>query len=213
MGKPQFKNRVVLEGGSLLGSIIYFLDKDKRGCFKFSLKPKIGGTEMMFEGIKDGKRTNITPHTDTGRSVDVSYKFSDNLLEFKMQKKVAKTQSIFLKMPSVPDSFLFSVRLKNWERLPAIPSAAGQLELKPPTSESKIAIIFSFLNKDGKATLDRKGHLDKEGRTIIVNLPHEAPFDKILIGVIADPENDEPYDVTIKAPNYPLHEKQDKPKP
>ncbi len=201
MSKFIHKARVVLEGGKLVGSFLFFNDAAGRPCFKFSLKPKLGAAEVSFEDKNTGERTKLTVAPPPEMSVDVSYKFDDRLLELKRQEPGKSPERHFIKTPEVPIAYLFSVRIKNCELLPVIPVEPGMFELKPPISAEKVAVIFSFVGEEGRPFMIDE-YLKAEGRTIIIDLPNNPPFDKLYVGVVGESENNEPYDLTIKAPNY-----------
>lgn len=201
MSKTEHKARVVLEGGRLIGSFLFFNDKDGRPCFKFSLKPKLGAAEMLFENKKTGKRTRLSDTPPPEMSVDVSYKFNDRRLELKRQEPGKTPERHFIQTPEIPIAYLFSVRIKNHEHLPVVPIEAGMFELKPPTSAKNVAVVFSFVGEEGRPFMIEE-YLKADGRTIILDLPANPPFNKLYVGVVGESENSEPYDLTIKAPKY-----------
>ena len=196
------KRHLFLEGNRLLGSLLYYKDAQGRPCLKLSIKHKIAG-DLWIEERKTGKTRGFLPTQSDGMSADVSYKFADNLLEVKTQVPRERPRPVMTEVPTPPQTYLFMIRLRDWEHLPVGVPDADSLMLTTPWPCKEVVIFASFAGAGGKPFMPEDGVMKEvEGRTIVINLPLAAPYDQIWIGICEDKKNDEKYPLTIKAPNY-----------
>ena len=201
MSKPKKKSRLLLEGNKLLGSLIYFEDKEGRDCLKLSFKNKVSPSKTLFEDIKTGAKTELASSSDE-TSVDISYKFKDSILELKEEVPGKKKEGKFLKVPIPIGNYLFLIRLKDWHHLNKVKADASSILLETPSSGNKIAVFFSFAGVEGKPFVPKEYWAQHEVRSIPVNLPNKGPLDKIWIGVVKDEGNNGPYNLEVKVPQY-----------
>ena len=124
------------------------------------------------------KRTNPT-------TLDISYKFPDNLLEVK-EIVNGKTERAFYKVPLPVSGVLFMIRIKDWQTLDNDQPKPNPLVLTPPTNTNNVVIIFSFLGENG-LPFTAGGYQPTEGMGTI-DLP-ESPLNMFCIGLAEDPNN------------------------
>lgn len=198
----EMKKHLFLEGNRLLGSLLYYQDAQGRPYLKFSIKHKVAGN-LWVQERKTGKEKSFLPTQAAEMSADASYKFADNLLELKTQIPGERPRPLMTEVPTPPQNYLFMIRLKDWEHLPVDIPDADSLMLAPPWSCNEIVIFISFPGVEGKPFMPEDGVMKEvEGRTIVINLPLAAPYDKVWIGIGEDKGNNEKYPLTIKGPNY-----------
>jgi hypothetical protein len=200
MSKPIQKTQIILEGNKLLGSLLYFQDSKGRPCLKLSFKNKIAPAKLWAIDKSTGAKKDLKDTPDE-HSLDISYKFTDSVLEIKSEIPGTKPSGTFIDVPLPPLSYLFLIRIKDWHDLSEVIPEKNHLLLTPPTNASQIAVFFSFTGTDGKPFLDPEYNTEF-GRTIIFNIPHPAPLDKLWIGIVEDKEHNEPYNLLIKVAKF-----------
>lgn len=172
----------LLIGNKYLGSLLYFKDAQGRGCLKLSFKNKVAdltrGTDVPTSLPVPIKRTDPT-------TLDISYKFEDNLLEVK-ETVNDKIERSFYKVPIPVTGVLFMIRIKDWQTLDDDKPKPSPLALTPPTNTSSVAVIFSFLGENG-LPFTAGGYQPVEGMGTI-DLP-ESPLNTFCIGLAQDPNN------------------------
>jgi hypothetical protein len=195
-----FKKRLYLQGNRLLGSLIYFLDSKDRPCLKISFKNKVGGAKMWSKDRFTDTETELA-NDFQDLSLDVSYKFQDGLLELKREVPGNKPERKFLLVPQPPTSYLFLVRINDLEILNIATLAEDHLVLEPPVTTKQVAVFFSFAGADGRPLLPDE-YANDYGKSIIQEIPHEKPYDKIWIGIVEDTPHTYPFNLLIKIPEY-----------
>lgn len=184
----------LLIGNKYLGSLLYFKDKDGRGCLKLSFKNKIAdfvkGTDMPTTLPVPVKLTDPV-------SLDVSYKFQDSLLEV---KKIVngKTEREFYRVSLPIQTCLFLIRIKDWHQLDDAPQSSSPLVLTPPSSGNSVAVVFSFLGENGQPIAP------KEYNCLMgtIDLP-ESPLKTFCIGIADDPNNNDTNGFLLQIP-FPI---------
>lgn len=194
--KQEIKSHLLIEN-KYLGTLLYFKDKDGRGCLKLSFKNKIAdfvvGTDMPT--------TMPAPVKLTGPiTLDVSYKFQDALLEVKKMVN-GKPDRAFYKTTQPIANLLFMIRIKDWHLLNNDQPSANPLVLTPSSQDSKVAIIFSFLADNGLPFVPT-GYVCPMGMGTIA-LP-EDPLKTFCIGIADDPTNNADQGFQIQIP-FPVH--------
>lgn len=202
MGNIFMKKRLFLEGNHLLGALLFYEDAEKRPCLKFSIQHKMEG-DLWVQDRKSGREKSFLEDKTQARSSDISYKFSDNLLEVKTQVPGERPRPLMTEVPTPPQNYLFLVRVRDWEHLPVEVPDTDALVLAPPWSCKEVVIFVSFAGIEGKPFMPERGVMKEvEGRTIVIELPLTPPYDRVWIGVGEDSGNTERYPLTVKAPNY-----------
>ncbi len=176
-----------------LGALLYFKDKDSRGCLKLSFKNKVGG---FVKGTDVPAKLPVPLKIGSPISLDVSYKFQDSLLEV---KKVVngKEQPEFYDVPLPISNCLFIIKLKNWHTLDDAKLSKCSLVLTPTNQSKDVAVIFSFLGDNGLPFMPQ-GYYCPMGMATI-DLP-EHPLNKMCIGIADDANNTEANDFNIYIP-------------
>ena len=152
---------------------------------------------------KTSKEKSFLPEQGKAMSGDVSYKFADHLLEVKTQIPGEPPRPLMTEVPTPPGNYLFMIRVKDWSHLPVEEPGQDALVLTPAWPCKEVVIFVSFAGSDGKPFMPEDGVMkEREGRTIILDLPLPVPYDKVWIGIGEDAGNNERYPFTIKAPNY-----------
>jgi hypothetical protein len=198
MSKPLLKSHILL-GDKLLGSLFYFKDTQNRSSLKLSFKNKLGSFTMWAdsEHLKDKL---ALPPSNEDVSFDLSYKFTDNLLEVKRQVGT-KIERHFHKVPFPPKNYLFILKIKDWHILNDAVDKTDTLTLNLPNHSKSVSVFFSFLGTNG-LPFAPEDYMQDMGRTVSADLP-EADFPKICIWTVEDKDNNEPYNLVIKIPYYP----------
>lgn len=189
MTKQKIKSHLLI-GDKFLGSLLYFKDKSNRGCLKLSFKNKIAD----FVKYTDIPTTKPVPlKLDNPISLDISYKFEDNLLEIKkVVNKIVERE--FHKMPIPVSTCLFIIRIKDWSLLDCDNKKTNSsLVLEPPSQNKSAAIVFSFFGINGKPITH-----DYPCNMGIIDLP-ENDLKQFGIG-IAEDNNNELNNFIIKIP-------------
>jgi len=170
----------LLISNKFLASLLYFKDKQGRGCLKLSFKNKIAD---FVKGTDVPTTLPVPVRFPNPVNLDISYKFPDGLLEV---KKIVngKTEREFYKVPSPIQTCLFLIRIKDWQQLDDAPQSSGPLVLTPPSTSNSVAIVFSFLGENGQPIAPKEynclmGTLD---------LP-ESSLGTFCIGIANDPSN------------------------
>jgi hypothetical protein len=165
-----------------LGALLYLKDKKGRGYLKLSFKNKIEG---FIKGTNISTTLPVPARLDQPISLDVSYKFPDNLLEV---KKIVngKIKPEFYKAPMPIESCLFIIKLKDWQQLDTATQPENPLVLTPPSQSGRIAIVFSFLGTNGQPY--KPEEYDFPQGMGVIDIP-ENPLDKFCIGIAEDPKN------------------------
>lgn len=198
--KPSHKCHLILGEDKLLGSLLLLKDKNSRDALKFSLKSKLDQTTVWHDDLLTGERKKLEEPKGNPLSFDISYKFSDNLLEIKREIPKQEPFRKFLKLEPPFKSYLFALRIQNWQTtLPRVHVKADSLLLMANPDEEKVIVFFSFLGENGLPFLD-SNYMNEKGRTIAADLPFPPPFSKICIGVAPDPDNNEEMDLTFQIP-------------
>lgn len=191
MAKQKIKSHLLIED-KFLCSILYFKDKYDLGCLKLSFKNKIAD----FVKYTDISSTKPVPlKLDNPINLDISYKFNDNLLEIKkiVNKKIERE---FYKMPIPVSTYLFIIKIKNWNLLDFDDKKSNNpLVLKSPGKNKSVAIIFSFVGVNGEP-ITPKEYACTMG---IIDIPKEN-FNKFCIGIAEDKNNIEINNFIIKIP-------------
>ncbi len=185
----------MLIGNKLLGSLLYDKDKNNRGFLKLSFRNKIKNfTRWTDSELLKQQPTAEEPIDPV--SFDVSYKFSDSLLEIKRQ--IGKERKIeFYKVPLPPSDCLFFIKLKNWELLDVSDSLDMALIIDPPTKNyGDIVILFSFLGKNGLPFTLPNYQIEVMR---CINIPNEK-IDKMCIGIAEDTINNGTLNFQIGVP-------------
>lgn len=172
----------LLIGHKFLGTLLYFKDKDGRGCLKLSFKNKIAD----FSKGTDVPTTKLVPlKLNHPIQLDISYKFQNSLLEV---KKIIneKTEREFYKISLPVKTALFVLRIKDWRLLDDAKSSKYPLILTPPNRGNSIAIVFSFLSASGQP-IAPKEYPSSMGT---VDLPETGiGLNKFCIGITEDKTN------------------------
>ncbi len=198
MSKPLLKSHILV-GEKLLGSLFYFKDTKGRSSLKLSFKNKIGNFSMWADSEHLKNKLELPPSTEDV-SFDLSYKFTDNLLEIKRQVG-EKIERHFHKIPFPPKNYLFILKIKDWHILNDATHKVDTLSLNLPDHNSSLSVFFSFLGTNG-LPFAPEDYLQEIGRTISADLP-ETDFPKICIGTVENKNNTELYNLVIKIPYYP----------
>ena len=114
------KCRILLSGNRLLGGLIYFVDTKGRHAIKFSFKTKVGQLSVWQQKTNSEEKTLLEGTNEEAVSLDVSYKFEDSLLEIKNEIPGREPHRRFIKLPLPMETFLFSLRVRNWKTLPTV---------------------------------------------------------------------------------------------
>ena len=198
----KMKKRLFLNGNHFLGDLVYYEDAEKRPSLKFSIKHKMSG-DLWVQERDTGKTKSFLSNKCLEMSGDISYKFRDNLLELKTELPGNEPQRLMTEVPTPPQNYLFMIRLKDWGHLPVRVPDTDSLMLAPNWPCEEIVIFVSFAGIEDKPFMPEDGVMKKiEGRTILIDLPLQKPYDKVWIGIGEDSGNMEKYPFIIKAPNY-----------
>ena len=194
MKTKKIKSHLLIEN-RILGSLVYFTDKEGRGCLKLSFKNKIAdfviGTNVPTS--LPAPLALTTPIT-----LDLSYKFQDHLLEVKKMID-KKPQPNFFNVPSPFKSWLFTIKLRDWHLLEIYKKKPrSPLHLTPPSANPSIIVIFSFLGAEGSPF---KPH-EYDCRMGTIKLPRTSD-DTFCIGVAEDVNPSQTNDFIIGIP-FPL---------
>jgi hypothetical protein len=176
--KKEIKSHLLIQD-RFLGALLYFKDKNDRGCLKLSFKNKIAN----FAKNTDVPTALPVPLIlDNPMRLDVSYKFQDSLLEV---KKIidGKVEPEFYKVPLPISNVLFFIQIKNWHLLDVAKPSSNPLILIPPSQSNSIVIIFSFLGANN-LPFNVKNYICPNGMGTI-DLP-ETPLNKLCIGIADD---------------------------
>ncbi|OGZ16508.1 MAG: hypothetical protein A3H76_04425 [Candidatus Lloydbacteria bacterium RIFCSPLOWO2_02_FULL_54_12] len=174
-----------------LGSLLYFKDRDGRGCLKLSFKNKIAG---FVKGTAVPTTLPVPLKLADPISLDVSYKFQDSLLQV---KKIVngKTEREFYKIPLPVSTCLFIIRIKDWHLLDDAKLSNSPLVLTPPSLSNSVAIVFSFLGANGQPIAPREYNCLMG----TIDLP-EDPLKTFCVGITEDPNNNESNGFIIQIP-------------
>lgn len=188
--KQIIKSHLLIQD-KFLGALLYFKDKDGRGCLKLSFKNKIAD---FVKGTDIPTTLPVPLKLDNPISLDVSYKFEDSFLEV---KKIVngKPQREFYKIPLPVSTCLFIIRIKDWHLLDDTEKPDRPLVLTPPSGSNSVAIVFSFLGANGQPIAP------KEYNCLMgtIDLP-EDPLKTFCIGIVEDPNKDEANGFIIQIP-------------
>ena len=178
----QKKKSHLLIQNKFLGALLYFKDKDGRGCLKLSFKNKIAG---FVKSTDVGTTMPVALKLDDPISLDVSYKFQDSLLEV---KKIVngKIEPEFYKIPLPISGYLFFIKIKDWRLLDDVPQSNNALVLTPPTGSISVVIIFSFADLNGLPS--KPPQYDCPIGMGAIDLP-ENHLNQFFIGIAEDPDN------------------------
>ncbi|MDP3726093.1 MAG: hypothetical protein Q8R36_02755 [bacterium] len=190
MKKDAIKSHLLI-GHKFLGALLYFKDKNGRGCLNLSFKNKIAD----FARGTDVPTTKPVPvKLNFPMHLDISYKFQDNFLEV---KKIidGKPEREFYNIPVPVLTSLFILQIKDWHLLDDAESPIQPLVLTPPSQCDSVAVVFSFLGADGQP-IAPKEYSTPMGT---INLP-ENGLDAICIGITEDKNNNETNSLIIKLP-------------
>jgi len=161
-----------------IAALLYFKDKNGRGHLKLSFKNKLQG----FTKGTDLRTTLPVPaKLNIPIGIDVSYKFLDSLLEV---KKIVdhKIEREFYDVVLPIQTCLFVVKIKDWKSLDISTAAKNPLILDPPTDDKGIAVVFSFLNNEGRPVTPK----EYSSLMGVIDLPETFPMNKFCIGVSGD---------------------------
>lgn len=174
-----------------LGTLLYFKDKNNIGCLKLSFKNKIAD---FVKGTNIQTTLPVPVKLKTPISLDISYKFKDSLLEV---KKIVngRIDREFYKIPLPVSTYLFMIRIKDWNLLDGAMISSNPLVLTPPTQNNSVTIIFSFFGTNGQPIAP----MEYDCVMRIIDLP-ENTLDKLCIGIAEDPTNTETNGFTIQLP-------------
>jgi hypothetical protein len=199
-GKDIIKSHVLI-GNKFLGALLYFKDKDNRGCLKLSFKNKISD---FVKGTDVPTMKPVPLKLSNPIQLDISYKFQDNLLEV---KKIinGKAEREFYKIPIPVKTSLFVLKIKDWHLLDDAESPKQPLVLVPPDRSNSIAIVFSFLGVNDQPIAP------KEYSSLMgtIDLP-ESGFNKFCIGITEDKDNNKTNGFIVELP-FLLHPDRDNP--
>lgn len=171
----------LLINNKFLASLLYFKDKNGRGCLKLSFKNKIAD---FVKGTDVPTALPVLARLPNPINLDISYKFVDSLLEVKKIVN-SKTEREFYKVPLPIQTCLFLIRIKDWQRLDdAPPQSSSPLVLTPPVTGNSVAVVFSFLGENGQPIAP------KEYNCLMgtIDLP-EGSLRTFCIGIANDPIN------------------------
>lgn len=188
--KQTIKSHLLIQN-KFLGSLLYFKDKDGRGCLKLSFKNKIAG---FVKATDVPTALPVLLKLDDPISLDISYKFQDSLLEI---KKVinGRIQREFYKIPLPVSTCLFIIRIKDWNSLNDAQRTASPLVLTPPSGSNSIAIVFSFLGANGQPIAPK----EYDCLMGTIDLP-ENPLKTFCIGIAEDSNKDEVNGFIVQVP-------------
>ena len=159
--------------------------------------------DLWVQERKTGREVSFLADSSQAMSVDVSYKFTDNLLEVKTEVPGERPRPLMTEVPTPPQNYLFLIRVRDWGHLPVETPNADAIVLAAPWSCKELVIFVSFAGIEGKPFMPEPGVMKKvEGRTIVIDLSLSAPYDKVWLGIGEDSGNNEQYPLTVKAPNY-----------
>lgn len=180
-------------GNKFLGALLYFKDKDNRGCLKLSFKNKIAD----FVKGSDVPTTKPVPlKLNDLIKLDISYKFQDSRLEVKrIVIGKPKPEREFYPFSLPPSTDLFTLKIKDWHLLDDAKPSNSPLILTPPESNS-VVIVFSFLGTNNRP-IKEKEYSVPIMRTI--DLP-EIALNKFCIGIAEDKASNERNGFVIKIP-------------
>jgi hypothetical protein len=202
MTKVLMKRDLFLAGNHLLGAVLFYEDASGRPCLKFSIQHKMVG-DLWVQERKTGKEVSFLTDSSRAMSVDVSYKFADNLLEIKTEAPGERPRPLMTEVPTPPQNYLFLIQVRDWGHLPVETPSADAIVLETPWPCKELVIFVSFAGVESKPFMPESGVMKEvEGRTIVIDLPLSTPYDKIWIGIGEDSGNTEQYPLTVKAPNY-----------
>ncbi len=193
--KQKIKSHLLI-GNKFLGALVYFKDKDGRGCLKLSFKNKVMG---FVKGTDVPTTLPVLIKLNDPINLDVSYKFQDNLLEVK--KIIAgKVQPEFYDVPVPISNCLFFIRIKDWRSLDDDQPSNSPLVLIPPAESNNVAIIFSFLGENGLPFIPA-GYVCPNGMGTIA-LPEDL-LKTFCIGIADDKNNMDANSFNIYIPFSP----------
>lgn len=174
MKKNTIKSHLLIND-RLLGALLYFKDKEDRGCLKLSFPYEIANFK---KGIDIPTTKPVLLESKDSITLDISYKFNDSLLEIKkiINKKV---EPEFYPIPIPFSTALFILKIKDWHILDAIESPKQPLGLIYPNQCNSVAIIFSFLGIDGRPIAPKEYAKPIMGT---IDLP-ESNLNKFCIGI------------------------------
>lgn len=129
-------------------------------------------------------------------SFDISYKFEDSFLEI---KKIVngKIEREFYKVPLPICDILFFIRIKDWHCLDDADTSLNPLILTPPSNDSSVAIVFSFLGTNGRPFTTKNYDFPNGMGTI--DLP-ETPLSQFCIGIAGDGSNTDTNNFSLQVP-------------
>lgn len=181
----------LLINNKFLASLLYFKDKNGRGCLKLSFKNKIAD---FVKGTDVPTTLPVLSRLTNPITLDISYKFVDNLLEVKKIVN-SKTEREFYKVPLPIQTCLFLIRIKDWQQLDDAPQSSSPLVLTPPSTGNSVVVVFSFLSGNGQSIAP------KEYNCIMgtIDLP-ESSLRTFCIGIANDPVNNDPNGFLLQIP-------------
>ncbi|MFA6386375.1 MAG: hypothetical protein WCW04_01210 [Candidatus Paceibacterota bacterium] len=194
MSKKDKKSRILI-GDRLLGTLLYTRDKKNRGYLKFSIKNKI----INFVKSTDvPTKLPVVLKLNKPTSLEISYKFKDRLLGIKRMVD-GKFEREFYKVIIPIESCLFILRVKDYSFYDKYIKNKDVLVLNPPSINNKsVAIIFSFLGKNGAPF----SHPDYNcGMMGMIDLP-EIELNKLCIGIAEDMQDFGHQDIQVLFPIF-----------
>jgi len=200
MAKSIFRRRLILQGNRYFGSLIYFIDSKGRGCLKFTCKLKIGKAVLWRQKNGEEKVVLKNPR-NKAVSLDISYKYTDSLLEIKSEEKGNLPEPVFIPVKLPPDCYLFSLRVKNLDALSIVSLKKDDIILNSPDNSSEVVLFVSFTNESGKGFIDPI-YMDKSGIMVFVDIPVNHIYNKIAIAITDKNLKDQELDLTFHVPEY-----------
>lgn len=204
--KQLFKKRIILRKNLHLADLLYLIDTKGRYSLKFSFKSKLKPIRTWKKHYGGLKKLDFNhPHTEKivedGESLEISFKFADNRLEVKREVKKGSIDRSFYIVEMPISKSLFSVIIRNPERLRPIKSPnKDDIVINDPELRDQMALVFSFEGQEKKPFMD--GIVDAEfGRELIIQLP-EQELNLLHIAIVKD-NNPIRYDSMIVIPHNP----------
>ncbi len=204
--KPLFKKRIILNKNLHLADLLYLIDSRGRHSFKCSFKNKVSPLKTWkkhYGGLRklDFKHPHTTKIVDGGESLEISFKFADNIIELKREIKHGSIDRSFyiVEMPITRN--LFTAIIRNQELLGTINPSNEDIVIDYLGLRDQIALVFSFEGENGKPHMDR----DKNvyiGKQILLEFP-EQKLRRLHIAVINDDNPIHNLDCVIAIPHEP----------
>ena len=143
-----------------LGEFLILQDSRERFSLKISFPNKVSSINIFFDPNRESnpyesEKLQATKFDKRGMSLELSYKFANQKLEFKTEVSGGPIERNFfdIELPAIAPLFVLKVNDQNV--LPRISPKEGDLDVTKGISCEKVSLSFSFLGENGQPWIDK----------------------------------------------------------